>query len=111
MLTPSQWRAGGGAFEFRGHRLVVRSEGRGAALLLIHGFPTSSWDWARLWPELAKDFRLLTLDMLGFGASDKPPEFPYSIVASADQWQAWVASQGVEEVLILAHDYGDSVAQ
>jgi len=80
-------------------------------MLLIHGFPTSSWDWARLWPDLLQRYRLLTLDMLGFGRSDKPRDFAYSIIASADQVQAFVAAQGVSEVRILAHDYGDSVAQ
>jgi pimeloyl-ACP methyl ester carboxylesterase len=131
-LMPLQWQQGGRDFLFRGHRLFTRSEGNGPTLLLIHGFPTSSWDWARLWPELAKNHRVLTLDMLGFGRSDKPRDFDYSIHASADQVQAFVvaqdmqATQGFEtkpspsrgglggdgvSVDILAHDYGDSVAQ
>ena len=107
----TQWQATGHHFEFAGHNLFTRMDGTGDALLLIHGFPTSSFDWSLLWPELAKCFQLHTIDMLGFGLSDKPHDYAYSLKASADQWQAYVLSQGLKEVSILAHDYGDTVAQ
>lgn len=107
----AQWQAKGHRFEFVGHNIFTRMDGTGGALLLIHGFPTSSFDWALLWPELATRFQLHTIDMLGFGLSDKPIDYAYSIMASADQWQAYVQSQGLKEVSILAHDYGDTVAQ
>jgi pimeloyl-ACP methyl ester carboxylesterase len=80
-------------------------------LLLIHGFPTSSFDWARVWPTLALAFECHAIDMLGFGQSDKPGDYAYSISASADQWEALAKSRGLSEVVILAHDYGDTVAQ
>ena len=41
-------------------------------LLLIHGYPTSSWDWTALWRPLSLSFRLAAVDMIGFGLSDKP---------------------------------------
>jgi len=81
------------------------------ALLLIHGFPTASWDWAKIWPALAGEFRCMTLDMLGFGFSAKPAKFPYSIRAQADLFEAFLDRQGIVEYAILAHDYGDTVAQ
>ncbi|RMH16697.1 MAG: alpha/beta fold hydrolase, partial [Gemmatimonadetes bacterium] len=37
------------------------------ALVLIHGFPTASWDWHLLWPKLAERFRLLAFDLIGYG--------------------------------------------
>jgi len=107
----SQWQEAGSHLAFEGHRIFCRSEGHGPALLLIHGFPTSSFDWASVWPALAQRYRLLAIDMLGFGLSDKPLDFAYSVAASADQWQAMVLTQGLHEVRILAHDYGDTVAQ
>lgn len=106
-----RWPQEGEYFEFHGHRLFVRQGGQGDPLLLIHGFPTSSFDWLRLWPGLAVRYRLLAIDMLGFGQSDKPPAYDYSVAASADQWQAVALAQGLSEVAILAHDYGDTVAQ
>lgn len=98
-------------FAFHGHRIFGREGGQGRRLWLIHGFPTSSHDWLSLWPELANRYRLQAIDMLGFGESAKPLAFDYSIAASADQWEALAARDGVEEVELLAHDYGNTVAQ
>ncbi len=95
----------------QGHRLQARRGGQGAALLLIHGFPTSSRDWRGVWPALAEQYELFALDMLGFGASAKPRRYKYSISASADQWVALAEGAGLREVAILAHDYGNTVAQ
>jgi pimeloyl-ACP methyl ester carboxylesterase len=80
-------------------------------LLLIHGFPTSSWDWHRVWAELGERFRLVALDMLGFGLSDKPARHEYSILEQADLYEALLAHLGVARCHVLAHDYGDTVAQ
>lgn len=96
---------------FGPHALRYRVDGAGPALWLVHGFPTSGRDWGQVWPELARDHSLAALDMLGFGASDKPRDFAYSIAASADQWQALALATGVHEVALLAHDYGNTVAQ
>ncbi|MEM9058333.1 MAG: alpha/beta hydrolase, partial [Pseudomonadota bacterium] len=75
-------------------------------------FPTtSSWDWHKLWPELAPRFRLVAPDFLGFGFSDKPAGFAYSIADQADRVEALLRSLGIAEVTLLAHDYGDTVAQ
>jgi len=80
-------------------------------LLLIHGFPTSSWDWNLVWDGLAAKFRLAALDMLGFGLSDKPRDISYSIFSQADFQEALLEHLGAGEAHILAHDYGDTVAQ
>ncbi|KFL37710.1 alpha/beta fold hydrolase [Arenimonas donghaensis] len=96
---------------FQGHRLKARRGGKGPALWLVHGFPTSSRDWRSLWPALAETYELFALDMLGFGRSPKPRRFKYSIVSSADQWEALAAATGVREVAVLAHDYGNTVVQ
>ena len=107
----AEWQENGARLEFQGHGLFLRIDGAGAPLLLIHGFPTSSFDWAKIWPALARQYQLFAIDMLGFGQSDKPRGFAYSIAASADQWQALVQVRGLTEVSILAHDYGNTVAQ
>ncbi len=96
---------------FQGHRLQARRGGQGTALWLIHGFPTSSRDWRALWPALSTGHEVFALDMLGFGASAKPRDFHYSIAASADQWVALAEASGVREVAVIAHDYGNTVAQ
>lgn len=80
-------------------------------LLLIHGFPTASIDWQHIWPALEKHFRLITLDMIGFGLSDKPLDYGYSIFDQGDVIQALLKFLDVKEFHLLAHDYGDTVAQ
>lgn len=80
-------------------------------LLLVHGFPTSSYDWVYMWPELRKHYRLIAPDMIGFGYSAKPVNYNYSIMDQADLHEALLKQLGVSEVHVLAHDYGDTVAQ
>jgi pimeloyl-ACP methyl ester carboxylesterase len=80
-------------------------------LLLLHGYPTSSWDWSFLWRDLSQNFRLAALDMLGFGLSEKPRDAAYSIFDQADFQEALLEQLVVSEAHILAHDYGDTVAQ
>lgn len=81
-------------------------------LLCIHGFPTASWDWHAVWPALCRDFaQVLAPDMIGFGWSAKPRRYRYSIFDQADLHEALLRSQGIGRCHVLAHDYGDTVAQ
>ncbi|RMF69571.1 MAG: alpha/beta hydrolase, partial [Alphaproteobacteria bacterium] len=83
-------------------------------LVLIHGFPTASFDWARLWPALAARAALIAADMLGFGFSDKPRAHRYSLFEQAELLTDLVREAGWADgvpVHVLAHDYGDTVAQ
>ena len=98
-------------FQWEGHRIATWEAGEGQALLLIHGFPTAAWDWAPVWGDLTKSYRVLALDMLGFGLSGKPKNHPYLIAQQADLQLAFLKEKGVREVHILCHDYGVSVAQ
>ncbi|WLG85778.1 alpha/beta fold hydrolase [Pseudomonas cucumis] len=106
------WRKCGQTFVFRGETIRYWAAGQGEPLLLIHGFPTASWDWHYLWQPLAQRYRVIACDMLGFGDSAKPVNHDYSLLEQADLQQALLAHLNVEQpVHVLAHDYGDSVAQ
>ena len=96
-----------------GRRIFVRSAiapGK-PPLLLIHGYPTASYDWHRLWPALAERYSLYALDLLGFGMSEKPADSQYPIALQTDLCMAVLDHYGVSEAHVLAHDYGDTVAQ
>jgi pimeloyl-ACP methyl ester carboxylesterase len=113
-IALADWRGQGRDFDFRGHAIRYWTAGAATAepLLLIHGFPTASWDWHYLWTPLSQDYRLIACDMLGFGDSAKPRGHAYSLLEQADLQQALLDHLGVNEpVHVLAHDYGDSVAQ
>ena len=110
-MTPDEWRQRGDYFSWRGYPIFYRTEGTGEPLLLVHGFPTGSWDWYAIWPELARRYRVLALDMIGFGFSAKPRDFDYTIMAQADLFEAFLAREKVGAHRLLAHDYGLSVTQ
>ena len=113
-IALDDWRAQSQAFHFRGHTIRYWTAGDTQAqpLLLIHGFPSASWDWHRLWAPLAERYRLIACDMLGFGYSAKPRGHAYSLLEQADLQQALLAHLGEQRAVhVLAHDYGDSVAQ
>lgn len=107
----TDWREAGKRFDYNGLSIFYRDEGEGEALVCIHGFPTASWDWHALWPDLTGRFRVIALDMVGFGFSDKPRHHAYSIHEQATVHQELLRSLGVGRFHILAHDYGDTVAQ
>lgn len=112
-MSLQSWKDSGTTFRFREHDIFYRADGAGkTALLCIHGFPTASWDWEPLWPALCQRFgHVVAPDLLGFGWSDKPRGHPYSLIEQADLCDALLAERGVEQVHVLAHDYGVSVAQ
>src|SRR5262245_49493916 len=115
MATLDEWIAGG---ERRPVRLAARewqiferTGGAGEWCTLLHGFPTSSYDWHHVWDALAARRRLLTFDFLGFGDSDKPADHTYSLVEQADLTEILWEAHGVRRTALVVHDYAVSVAQ
>src|SRR5688500_4166598 len=78
-------------------------------LLVLHGFPTSSIDFSTVLPRLASERRVLIFDFPGYGYSAKPDR-AYTLFAQADTVEALIAAHGIQEVDLLSHDMGDSVA-
>ena len=97
-------------FGFEGHRIAFWVAGQGAPLLLVHGYPTSTWDWHHVWDALSGDRTLVACDMLGFGLSDKPRS-GYSIHRQAAVQQALLDHLGMHAFDAVFHDYGDTVGQ
>lgn len=110
-MTLANWKNKGQYLDYKTHRIFNIDEGSGKVLLLIHGFPTASWDWWQMWEQLSANYRVVSLDMIGFGFSDKPRKYPYSIFDQADLIAHFLNSKRIKKVQILSHDYGDTVAQ
>jgi len=110
-MTIEEWRHGGKYFNYKGRSIFYREAGSGETLLLIHGFPTASWDWHRIWEPLIRRFHVLAPDMIGFGFSAKPRAYHYSLMDQADLLEVMMEKMGIKSAHLLAHDYGDTVAQ
>lgn len=108
----SEWRARGQFLRLLGRTVFVVDAGpRDAApILLLHGFPTSSFDFHLALGRLSRDHRVIVHDHLGFGFSDKPEDFSYSLVEQADLALMVWHKLGVSRGHVLAHDYGTSIA-
>ncbi len=120
----SGWAARGRAVEVWGRKLfcidrgptdpdvLERAGGReqATALLLLHGFPTSSHDFHHVLDRLARRHRVVVHDHLGFGLSDKPRDYSYSLLEQADHAIGLWRSLGIARAHLVAHDYGTSIA-
>lgn len=79
-------------------------------ILVLHGFPSSSFDFHLALPRLAERRRVVIHDHLGFGLSDKPERYSYSLHEQADAAIELWRSLGITRGHVFAHDYGTSVA-
>ncbi|MCO1656897.1 alpha/beta fold hydrolase [Pseudonocardia humida] len=97
----------------RGHRVFYREAGDPAApaVVLLHGFPTSSRMFRGLIPALARRYRVIAPDMLGFGHSDAPDveEFDYTFDALAEVTGELLGALGVDRYALYVQDYGAPV--
>lgn len=93
-----------------GHQLFYREAGPADApvMVLLHGFPTSSFMFRNLIPQLADRYRVIAPDLLGFGLSDAPPatEFDYTFDALTDLTAGLLEQLGVGRHAIYVQDYG-----
>lgn len=103
------WRDGGRWIPTSAGKVFVRSaDGTGPTILLLHGYPSSSYDFREVVQRL--DGRAwVTMDFLGFGLSDKPKPHRYSLLEQADLVQTVVAETTAGPLVVLAHDMGTSV--
>jgi pimeloyl-ACP methyl ester carboxylesterase len=77
-------------------------------LLILHGFPTSSFDFHAVVDRLSVDRRVVLFDLLGYGLSEKP-DLSYSLAQQADIAMALVGQLGLDHLALLTHDVGDTV--
>lgn len=103
------WESSGRHLEVGGHRLFVVERGRGPTLVLVHGFPTSSYDFRALLDRLEGRFHCVAFDFPGYGLSDKPEAYSYSLFQQADALEALLVALSIPRARFLCHDMGTSV--
>jgi len=92
-------------------RIAYVERGRGAAVLLLHGFPLNSFQWRDVIPRLCAQRRCLAPDFMGLGFTEVASGQSVTLGAQADMLAAFLDALGVRQVDIIANDSGGAVAQ
>ena len=111
-MTANQWKQNGNFIKLFNNEVFVIDEGKQnlKTMVILHGYPTSSYDYYKVLDRLTSEYRVIIHDHLGFGFSDKPKNYSYSLVEQADIALELWKHLGLTNFTLLAHDYGTSVA-
>ncbi|MCZ6727017.1 MAG: alpha/beta fold hydrolase [Acidobacteria bacterium] len=94
-----------------GVRVYVEDRGVGEPVLLVHGFGGSSYSWRDVVQELATDFRVVAVDLAGFGLTERPRrKRDYSRFAQGERLIGVLDALGIERTHLVGHSYGGSVS-
>ncbi len=92
-----------------GHRFHYVDEGQGDVLLMVHGNPTWSFYWRDLIRALSPRYRIIAVDHIGCGLSDKPRNYPYRLAQHVDNLVQLIERLDLKDVTLLAHDWGGAI--
>lgn len=90
--------------------LYAKETGSGPPLVLLHGLGASTFTWRRIVPALARNHRVIALDLKGFGRSDKPRNARYSAADQAALVAAFLRKRDLHHVTLIGHSFGGTVA-
>jgi pimeloyl-ACP methyl ester carboxylesterase len=96
-------------FDYQGVKINYYEAGQGPPIILLHGFGGSSYSWRFLAPALAEDHRVFTIDLKGYGLSDKPADGNYAVRDQADMVAAFIRSKALHDLVIMGHSMGGGV--
>jgi pimeloyl-ACP methyl ester carboxylesterase len=89
--------------------IFFKDQGKGFPIILLHGFCEDHQIWDGFAEELAKDFRVITPDLPGFGQSQLPPQ-PFTMDDVGDQLSDWLSKLKINKPVIIGHSLGGYVA-
>jgi haloalkane dehalogenase len=89
--------------------IQYRELGSGPAVLLLHGWPTSSYLWRDVMPRIAERNRVIAPDLPGFGASSKPLEASYDFPFYEEAIDGFLSELGIDRVSLAVHDLGGPI--
>ena len=97
--------------EIDGHRYVVADMGEGPTIVLLHGLGGSLYDWRFVQRPLSEQgFRVVAVDLLGAGESDRPADADYGIFRQARRVRGILDALGVARATLVGNSYGGGVA-
>ncbi len=105
------WLEEGSFFNYKNHKIFFSQKGSGPHMLIIHGYPYSSYEWEHCINHFAQSHTVTSFDLLGMGFSDKPHDHQYSYEEHTAIVNALMEKLEIKETHILSHDLGVSVVQ
>lgn len=93
----------------KGHSIAYLDEGQGPPIILIHGFGGSMWHWEHQQEALAQHYRVITLDLLGSGLSDKP-KTNYSPTFMLDSFIEFMDNLNIPQATLVGNSLGAGIA-
>lgn len=97
--------------EIDGIRVHFVEKGMGSPLVLLHGFNSCLYTWRYNILQLSKHFRVIAIDLPGFGLSERPPMFSYSLTEFARLMDRYFEKMGLDRVWLMGHSFGGAVCQ
>jgi haloalkane dehalogenase len=91
-----------------GSRMHYIDEGEGDPILFIHGNPTSSYLWRNIIPHVEFYGRVIAVDLIGMGRSDKP-DIDYRFVDHAKYLEGFIQKLGLKNITLVIHDWGSAL--
>jgi pimeloyl-ACP methyl ester carboxylesterase len=91
-------------------RLWLEEAGSGDPILFIHGLGANCYSWRHLAPRLARTHHVLSVDLKGFGRSDKPVDDAYGVLDQALLLETLIKRKGLRHLTIVGHSLGGGVA-
>ena len=96
-------------FDINGHKLHYIDEGKGEVILFVHGTPSWSFDFRNVIKKLSKSNRCIAIDHIGFGLSDKPAEYDYSVQNHSKVLEQFLIEKDLGLFTIVVHDFGGPI--
>lgn len=110
-MDKNNWKLQGEMVMINNHQIFyIYKKSNKPTIAFLHGYPSTSFDYYKIIPYLENDFSIVVHDHLGFGFSDKPINYSYSLIEQAEMAIELWRKLGLQSVHLVAHDYGTSVA-
>ncbi|MFW2366761.1 MAG: alpha/beta fold hydrolase [Desulforhopalus sp.] len=96
-------------FDKDGHRLHYVDEGDGPVIVMVHGNPTWSYYYRNLISMLRSDYRVIAIDHIGCGLSDKPGDYPYCLSRHIENLESLLDHLSISRFSVVVHDWGGAI--